>query len=68
MHNYNLNAKPNETEEFHIKVFPCKYLEEHCTVELQDKADELFWDKEKGGYFAVAEGDSSILIRMKDGK
>ncbi|KAK3738729.1 hypothetical protein QZH41_018106, partial [Actinostola sp. cb2023] len=35
-------------------------------VELQDKADELFWDKEKGGYFAVAEGDPSILIRMKD--
>lgn len=36
-------------------------------VELQDKTDEIFWDSNKGGYFAVGEGDSSILIRMKDG-
>ena len=41
LHNYNLNGKPNETEEFHIKVFSCKYLAEHCTVELQDKGLEM---------------------------
>ncbi|EDO35488.1 predicted protein [Nematostella vectensis] len=34
--------------------------------ELQDKADELFLDKEKGGYFEVTEADKSILVRLKD--
>jgi len=37
-------------------------------VELQNKTDELFWDDKNGGYFAIAEGDPSILIRMKDGE
>lgn len=35
--------------------------------ELQQKQDELFWDSSQGGYFTSAVGDSSILIRLKEG-
>jgi hypothetical protein len=28
--------------------------------------DELFWDKEGGGYFSTALGDSSLVLRMKE--
>jgi len=35
-------------------------------VELQTKQDELFLDKEHGGYFSAAAGDPNILIRMKE--
>jgi uncharacterized protein YyaL (SSP411 family) len=34
-------------------------------VELQSRQDELFWDKDGGGYFASAP-DEHVLIRMKD--
>jgi uncharacterized protein YyaL (SSP411 family) len=34
-------------------------------IELQKRQDELFWDKEGGGYFASAP-DEHVLIRMKD--
>jgi len=35
-------------------------------VELQKKQDALFGDPAHGGYFSVAEGDASILLRMKE--
>lgn len=35
--------------------------------ELQQKQNELFWDSSQGGYFTSAAGDSSILIRLKEG-
>ena len=34
-------------------------------IELQSRQDELFWDRESGGYFASAP-DEHVLIRMKD--
>ena len=30
------------------------------------RQDELFWDEKGGGYFGTAEGDPSILLRMKE--
>lgn len=36
--------------------------------ELQEKQNELFFDKEAGGYFTVQENDKSIVVRLKDGK
>lgn len=36
--------------------------------DLQEKQNELFYDKNKGGYFNVQENDKSILVRLKDGK
>ena len=35
--------------------------------QLQQKMDELFWDKEGGGYYTATTSDPSILIRMKEG-
>jgi uncharacterized protein YyaL (SSP411 family) len=35
-------------------------------VELQKTLDELFLDKENGGYFSAREGDESIVVRMKE--
>ncbi len=35
-------------------------------IELQKKQDALFADPAHGGYFSVAEGDASILLRMKE--
>ena len=34
--------------------------------ELQEIQDELFLDKEKGGYFTSREGDEEIVLRLKD--
>lgn len=34
-------------------------------IELQERQDELFWDRDAGGYFASAP-DEHVLIRMKD--
>ena len=34
--------------------------------ELQEVQDELFLDKEKGGYFTSREGDEEIVLRLKD--
>ncbi|KAM3588494.1 hypothetical protein VKS41_000938 [Umbelopsis sp. WA50703] len=34
--------------------------------ELQNKQDDVFYDKKNHGYFGVAETDDSILLRMKD--
>ena len=36
-------------------------------VQLQNKLDELLWDKEGIGYFMVTPGDPSILVKMKEG-
>lgn len=33
---------------------------------LQDSQDRLFWDQTHSGYFTSAEGDTSVLIRVKD--
>jgi len=33
---------------------------------LQKRQDELFWDKDGGGYFASPAGDTRILVRLKD--
>merc|ERR1719391_1426700 len=35
-------------------------------VKLQEIQDELFLDKDKGGYFASREGDPQIVLRLKD--
>lgn len=35
-------------------------------VALQEKQDALFLDPKNGGYFSVAEGDPTILLRMKE--
>jgi uncharacterized protein YyaL (SSP411 family) len=35
-------------------------------AELQGTLDELFLDRENGGYFSAREGDASILVRMKE--
>ena len=35
-------------------------------AELQTKMDELFLDKESGGYFSVSGKDPNILVRMKE--
>lgn len=35
---------------------------------LQEEQDRKFWDQEKWGYFTSPEGDTSILIRGKEGK
>ena len=34
--------------------------------ELQEIQDQLFLDKEKGGYFTSREGDEEIVLRLKD--
>jgi uncharacterized protein YyaL (SSP411 family) len=35
-------------------------------AELQGTLDELFLDRENGGYFSAREGDASIVVRMKE--
>jgi len=35
-------------------------------IRLQEKQDQLFWDRERGGYFSTTGEDSSILLRMRD--
>ena len=35
---------------------------------LQEKMIDLFWDRENGGFYNTTEKDSSILLRMKEGK
>ena len=35
-------------------------------IELQEAMDTLFWDDQAGGYFQAAEGDNSIVLRLKD--
>lgn len=34
---------------------------------LQEHQDRMFWDQKKSGYFTSPEGDTSILIRGKEG-
>ena len=36
--------------------------------QLQETQIKLFWDAEGGGFFSSTLGDSSILLRMKDGE
>ncbi|XP_068695605.1 spermatogenesis-associated protein 20-like [Montipora capricornis] len=33
---------------------------------LQQKQDELFWDKDDGGYYNSPEGDPNIVLRLKE--
>ena len=33
---------------------------------LQERQDELFWDDGAGGWFSTTDGDSSVLLRVKD--
>jgi len=33
---------------------------------VQDKQDQLFLDRERGGYFTSQEGDEFIVIRLKE--
>ena len=35
-------------------------------VTLQQTQDEVFWDSQKGGYFDVGTGDSSLLARTRE--
>ncbi len=35
-------------------------------LKLQEQQDELFWDKDKGGYFFSDGKDSSLLVRSKE--
>lgn len=37
-------------------------------AQLQEQQDELFLDKEAGGYYASPMEDANILLRIKDGK
>lgn len=36
--------------------------------ELQKTQLDIFWDKENGGFFATAESDNGLILRLKDGK
>jgi len=44
--------------------FDIRYLE--TAVKLAAKQSELFEDRQHGGFFSTAGGDSSLLMRMKD--
>jgi uncharacterized protein YyaL (SSP411 family) len=44
--------------------FETRWLE--FALELQHQMDALFWDDKGGGYFAITDHDSSILLRMKE--
>ena len=35
-------------------------------VRLQEKQDQLFWDRNQGGYFSTTGSDPTILLRMRD--
>lgn len=35
-------------------------------ITLQKKQNELFWDKDNGGYFNTTGQDASVLLRLKD--
>lgn len=36
--------------------------------ELQEKQNELFWDSENGGYFTCSAEDTSVVLRLKEGR
>lgn len=36
--------------------------------QLQQKMIELFWDKDKGGFYSTTATDPSILLRIKEGE
>ncbi|KAK6904460.1 hypothetical protein I203_105273 [Kwoniella mangroviensis CBS 8507] len=50
-----------------LDLYEASGMEEHAmwAIELQKRQDELFWDKQNGGYFASAP-DEHVLVRMKD--
>ena len=35
--------------------------------DLQAKQDQLFWDRDGGGYYSSQDGDAFIVLRMKEG-
>lgn len=35
-------------------------------VRLQERQDQLFWDPKEGGYFAVSNADSSVILRTRE--
>ncbi|HEU5077751.1 MAG TPA: thioredoxin domain-containing protein [Opitutaceae bacterium] len=44
--------------------FEIRWLE--WAEKLQATMDRMFWDEKDGGYFQAAEGDASIVLRLKD--
>lgn len=44
--------------------FEVRYLE--LALHLSDRMRELFEDRQHGAFFSTAEGDSSLVLRMKD--
>ena len=47
-------------------TFNCKWLE--LAEELQDVQDKMFWDSEHGGYYSTTTNDSSVILRLREGK
>jgi uncharacterized protein YyaL (SSP411 family) len=45
-------------------AFDASYL--LWAIQLQERQDDLFLDREEGGYFAAAAGDASVLLRLKE--
>jgi len=50
--------------ELYQSTFEDKYLK--TAIELMDKAINLFWDFEKGGFFFSAKNNKDVLIRQKE--
>jgi uncharacterized protein YyaL (SSP411 family) len=44
--------------------FEVKWL--RWAIALQKKQDELFWDKDGGGYFSTSCADDGLILRIKD--
>ena len=45
-------------------ISTCRYLQ--TAIRLTEKQIELFEDKSAGGFFSTAEGDASLVMRIKD--
>jgi uncharacterized protein YyaL (SSP411 family) len=45
-------------------TFELRWL--RLALRLQETMDVLFWDEEAGGYFNSADGDASIVLRLKE--
>ena len=50
--------------DFYETQFDVRYLQ--IAVQLTEKQSELFEDKEHGGFFSTAKGDTSLIVRMKE--
>lgn len=36
--------------------------------DLQLKQNELFWDKDNGGYYTCSTDDATVVLRLKEGR